>query len=231
MVSFNTFTVSVLAAAAVTSVNGQNLVQSIAEKVANGMIQNRNANVPEVVARSEVSKLVGFVTTDAHFSGYLESAMQTADHSQYNPQIASAALTSIGSVVSSVTRRPDFYQMINSARHNTGNYNMDAIMTMAQQEVGSHAHNAYAKAAAVSSTDAGVSSLFQSLSRDFLAVATKVLLNGAFNQNMMVDLDNSGSGEMQLNLANLLDSYPGINEFWGNQEMKNEQEHSHEHKH
>lgn len=210
MVSFNTL---VITSAAIASVHGQNMVQSIADKLASAMIQNRNSNVPEVVARDEVNKIVGFVTTDSHLSAYYESAMQTGDHSVFNPALASAYLTSIGSVVSSVTRKPDFYQMINSARHNTNNYNVDQIMTTANNEVVPHVCSAYSKISAVSATDAGVSSLAQSLSRDFMAVATKVLLN-SFGGSFMVD----ANGEEQLNMALFLENYPGINEFWGEQE-------------
>lgn len=214
MVSFKKITTGAVVLAATGSVvEGQSIVNSIAGRMSNVIVSARHTNVPEAKARSEVGKMVGFVTTDSRLSGFFESAIETAQHSSINPSIASAYLTSIGSVLSSVTRKPDFYSVVNHARRGTSDYDASQIAAAGAQELKTNANGVFRKVAAIASTDRGVSSLMGSLTNDFIGVATKVFLNGGF-----------GIGNLEVNLAADDESkafIADITDFWVQEENAN----------
>lgn len=206
MVSFKKIAAgtTVVAATSFTVANGQHIVNTIASHMSNAVVAARHSNIPEAQARSDVGKMAAFVTTDNKLSAYFESAIQTAEHSSFNPSIVSAYLTSIGSVLSSVTRKPDFYNVVKSARHAVNDYDLSAIAAAGEKEFGHIATPLYKKITSVASNDPGVSNLIGSLSNDAFAIATKVLLNGGLGyESFQVDLE----GEAKQLIADLTNQW------------------------
>lgn len=190
MVSFRKIASGTAVIAVCTVVNGQHIVNSIASHMSNAIVSARHSNVPEAQARSDVGKMMAFVTTDNRLSAYFEAAIQTAQHSSFDTSVASAYLTNIGSVISSVTRKPDFYTVANRARRAAGDYDATAIGSEAMKEVGAFAIPVYNKINSLASEDLDISSLVSSLSSDGFAVASKVFFNGGFGfGNFEVNLD------------------------------------------
>lgn len=213
MVSFKKIaTGTAVVAASGTVVSGQGLVNSIANVMSNAIVSARHTNYPESLAKSDASKMAAFVTTDKRLSAYLEGAIQTAAHSSFNPSVASAYLTNIGSVLSSVTAKPEFYQLVHGAIRASQTYFISSIASVGMQEMGPYGIEAYNKVTSVASTDHGVSELVNSLTSEVLGIATKVLLNGGLFEENIVDFDNDFSQY----IANI----PEINEYWAQEEAK-----------
>lgn len=173
MVSFK---VLIVVSSIVSGISAQHVVSKLAETLSNAIVANRHSDYPKASAQNDASRLMGFITSDSRLSAYAESAIKTldSDNSLFDAKAASEFLSGAGSILTYVTKKPDFYKLAQHVHDVTDKYEYREIMLTAVNELAGYGFKASDKIVAVYATDKDIASLAASLSSDISAVATKV---------------------------------------------------------